>query len=130
MNCTLSALLIFFSLCLSSLLYSNLPCSCSVTQLCWILFYPMVLSPPGSSVHEFFQARILEWIAIPSLQGIFQIQGWKLHLLCLWHWLADSLPLRHVGSPSPAPACSLARQLDCMICLLLYHYLGSSSSFN
>ena len=27
---------------------------------------PMDCSPPGSSVHEIFQARILEWVAIPS----------------------------------------------------------------
>ena len=25
---------------------------------------PMDYSPPGSSVHEIFQARILEWVAI------------------------------------------------------------------
>ena len=29
------------------------------------LYDPMDCSPPGSSVHETFQARILEWIAIP-----------------------------------------------------------------
>ena len=28
---------------------------------------PMDCSLPGSSVHEILQARILEWIAIPSL---------------------------------------------------------------
>ena len=28
------------------------------------LFYPMDRSPPGSSVHGLFQARILEWVAI------------------------------------------------------------------
>ena len=27
---------------------------------------PMVCSPPGSSVHEILQARILEWVAMPS----------------------------------------------------------------
>ena len=26
---------------------------------------PMDCSPPGSSVHENFQARILEWVAVP-----------------------------------------------------------------
>ena len=30
---------------------------------------PMVCSPPGSSVHGIFQARILEWIAISSSRG-------------------------------------------------------------
>ena len=34
------------------------------------------------------------------LQGIFPTQESKLHLLCLFHWQADSLPLCHLGSPS------------------------------
>ena len=33
------------------------------------------------------------------LQGIFLIQGLNPILLCLLHWLADSLPLSHLGSP-------------------------------
>ena len=35
-----------------------------VTQSCLTLFDPMDYSPPGSSVHEIFLARILEWVAI------------------------------------------------------------------
>ena len=35
-----------------------------VTQLCLTLCDPMDCSPPGSSVHGIFQARILEWVAI------------------------------------------------------------------
>ena len=38
---------------------------CSVTQLCSTL-QPMDCSPPGSSVHGIFQARILEWVANSS----------------------------------------------------------------
>ena len=33
-------------------------------QLCPTLSGPMDCSPPGSSVHGIFQARILEWVAI------------------------------------------------------------------
>ena len=40
-------------------------CMCSVAQLCSTLCDPMDCSPPGSSVHGIFQARILEWRAIP-----------------------------------------------------------------
>ena len=29
----------------------------------------MDCSPPGSSVHEILQARILEWVAMPSSRG-------------------------------------------------------------
>ena len=33
---------------------------------------PMGCSPPGSSVHGILQARILEWVSIPSSRGCFQ----------------------------------------------------------
>ena len=35
-----------------------------VTQSCPTLCDPIYCSPPGSSVHGIFQARILEWVAI------------------------------------------------------------------
>ena len=35
-----------------------------VTQSCLTLRDPMDSSPPGSSVHRIFQARVLEWGAI------------------------------------------------------------------
>ena len=35
-----------------------------VTQLCPTLSNPMDCSPPGSSAHGIFQARVLEWVAI------------------------------------------------------------------
>ena len=39
---------------------------CLVTQLCSTLCKPMDCSLPGSSVHGILQARILEWVAMPS----------------------------------------------------------------
>ena len=33
-------------------------------QSCPTLHDPMDCSPPGSSVHGIFQARVLEWVAI------------------------------------------------------------------
>ena len=41
------------------------PPSCAHAQSC----NPMDCSPPGSSVHGLFQARILEWVAI-SFSGV------------------------------------------------------------
>ena len=38
-----------------------------VGQSCLILSDPMDFSPPGSSVHGIFQARVLEWGAIAYL---------------------------------------------------------------
>ena len=37
-----------------------------VAQLCLPLCSAMDYNPPGSSVHAILQARILEWIAIPT----------------------------------------------------------------
>ena len=39
-------------------------CGSSVTQLCLTLCNLMDYSPPGSSAHGIFQARVLEWVAI------------------------------------------------------------------
>ena len=38
-------------------------------QSCPTLCDPMDCSPPGSSVHEIFQSRILEWVAISFSRG-------------------------------------------------------------
>ena len=37
-----------------------------VSQSCLTLCGPTDCSPPGSSVHGILQARILEWVAMPS----------------------------------------------------------------
>ena len=42
---------------------------------------PMDCSLPGPSVHGILQARILEWVAIPFLHGIFLTKGLNLGLL-------------------------------------------------
>ena len=41
----------------------------SSLQSCLMLCDPMDCSPPGSSVHGILQARILEWVAMPSSRG-------------------------------------------------------------
>ena len=63
---------------------------CSDSQSCLTLGDPMDCSLPGSSVHEIFQARILEWVAISFSRGSSQLrdQTWVSHtagrLLTLW----------------------------------------------
>ena len=37
-----------------------------VAQSCPTLSDPMDCSPPGSSTHGIFQARVLEWVSLPS----------------------------------------------------------------
>ena len=46
---------------------------CLVAQSCPTLCSPMDCSPPGSSVHGVLQARILEWVALPSSRGSSRI---------------------------------------------------------
>ena len=46
-------------------------------QSCPTLCDPMDCSLPGSSLHGVLQARRLEWVAVPFLQGIFPPQGWN-----------------------------------------------------
>ena len=59
-----------------------------VAQSCPTLCEPMDHSPPGSSVHEIFQARILEWLPFPS-PGDLPNPGIEPGSLALQ---ADSLP--------------------------------------
>ena len=66
-------------------------------QTCPTLCDPIDGSPPGSSVPGILQTRILEWVAMPSSQGIFLTQGSNLSLPHLLHWQAGSLPLNHLG---------------------------------
>ena len=68
-------------------------------QWCSTLCGPMDWSPPGSSVHGILQARILEWVAMPSSRWSSQHRDWThvcLHLLhCKW----ILYHLSHLGSP-------------------------------
>ena len=65
-------------------------------QSCWTLCDPMDCSPPGSSVHEILQARILEGVAFPFSRESSQPmdQPWGL-LLC--RQILDLLS--HQGGP-------------------------------
>ena len=54
----------------------------SVVQSCPTLCDPMDCSPPGSSVHGIFQARILEWVAISSCSESFQPKD-RTHISCV-----------------------------------------------
>ena len=72
----------------------SLSCAQSL-QSCPTLCNSMDCSPPGSSVHEILQARILEGVAIPSSRGSPN-PGIEPGSPALQ---ADSFPLSHCGSP-------------------------------
>ena len=71
-------------------------------QLCLTLCNPMDCSPPGSSVPGILQARILEWVAIPSSRGSSQHRDRTLvsYTSCKEHWEAGSLSLTPSRKPS------------------------------
>ena len=45
-------------------------------QLCPTFCDPIHCRPPGSSVHGILQARVLEWVAMPSSKESFQPRNW------------------------------------------------------
>ena len=49
---------------------------------CVWLCNPGDCSPPGSSVHRIFQARILEWVAISSSRELSWSKNW-IHVSCV-----------------------------------------------
>ena len=59
-------------------------CVLSLFQSCLTLCKPTDCSPPGPSVQGILQARILEWVAMPSSRGIFLT--WELNLGVLHCW--------------------------------------------
>ena len=66
-------------------------------QSCLTFCDPMDWSPPGSSVHGILQARILEWVAMPSSRDLPD-PGIKPTSLSLLHWQVGSLTLVPSGN--------------------------------
>ena len=71
------------------------PCAiqhvCVFAHLCLTLCNPMDYSPSGSSVHEIFQARMLEWGAISCSRGCSQPKDWTCVscVSCSSRWILD-----------------------------------------
>ena len=55
-----------------------------VAQSCLTLCDPMDCSPPGSSVHGIFQARVLEWVAIAFCDILFSFPIFMIFLVLLF----------------------------------------------
>ena len=67
---------------------------------CVPLWEPMDCNPPDSSVHGILQARILEWIAVPSSRVPSQNRdGTHTPYICLY-WQVGSLPLAPPAKPN------------------------------
>ena len=87
-----------------------------VAQVCPTLSDPVDCSLPGSSVHGIFQARVLEWVPLPSPSKIlgnsfplkferycssqFAIHGFFLHRLHIPTWTKVQFLAAHVPQAS------------------------------
>ena len=81
--------------------------ACSVAQLYLPLWDPMDCSPPGSSIHEILQARILDWVAIFYSRGSSWPSDWTwvYCVSCIGRWILCC---------SVAPSCLTLRDpMDC-----------------
>ena len=67
----------------------NVKSESEVAQSCRTLSDPMDCSPPGSSVHGIFQARVLEWVALLTLNSR---EGTQLHP-STEYWIKDLLSM-------------------------------------
>ena len=67
--------------------------------MCPILCDPRDCSLTGFSIHGILQARILEWVVVPSSRGSSDPRNKPRDLVHLLHWQVDSLPLSRLGSP-------------------------------
>ena len=63
----------------------------------WLFCNPMDCSLPGSSVHGILQARMLEWVAMPSSRG--SSRSWEPASPASPALQTDSLPLSHWRRP-------------------------------
>ena len=74
-------------------------CVCAKSLQSYLtLCNPMNCSLPGSSVHGILQAKILEWVAVPSSKGSSWPRNWT-RSSCGSCIAGGFLPLSHPGSP-------------------------------
>ena len=68
-------------------------------QSCLSLCNPLDCSPPGSDVHGILQARILEWVTMPSSKGSSKPRDWTqgCYVSCIGWWVLYHQ--HHLGSP-------------------------------
>ena len=75
------------------------PTVCMLSHFRHVGLYAPLWTPPGSSVRWDSPGKNKGMGCHALLQGIFLTPGSNLHLLCLWHWQAGSLPLAPTGKP-------------------------------
>ena len=103
-------------MCMCVCVYTCLYVHAKSFHSCPTLCNPMDCSLPGSSIHGVLEARILEWVAMPSLlQGLIPTQGSNLH------WKQGSLPLVSPGKAHTHTVCMCVYTCACMLnCVRLF----------
>ena len=76
---------------------SNILHACMLSHFSRVQLFVMLWTCQASL--KTLQARILEWMAMPSSRGIFPTQGSNPSLLRLLQWQVGSLPLAPPGKP-------------------------------
>ena len=96
-------------------------CAPSAAQLCLTLCDPMDSSPAGSSVPGILQARILEWVAMPSSRGPSWPRDWNwvFYVSCIgrqiiYHWC-------HLDGRSQMQ-CQIPSQDYLLVCITLLRW--------
>ena len=75
--------------------------------LCLTLWDPMDCSPLGSSVHVILQARLLEWIAMPSSRVSSQPRDWP--------WVSRGSCIAGRFFTTESPGCKGSKQKRCAV---------------
>ena len=75
---------------------------------CPTLCNPMSCSPPGSLAHGISQARILEWVAMPSSRESSRPRDLMSYVSCIWQGgsLLRAPPRKHIIPYTPSNFCS------------------------
>ena len=95
----------------------GLCCVCAQSlQLCLTVRDPMDCSPPGSSVRGILQARVLEWVAMPSSRGSSPPGGGTRvsYISCTGKWVL------YCWTPGKAPICLWWSQ-NCLFIFCIFY---------
>ena len=106
-------------------------CMLSRFSRVWLFVTLWTVARQASLSMGFFQARTLEWVAMPSSRGSSRLRDWTqksyvswICLLCFLHLQAGSLPLASPGKPSlHYSLVQLGFTLSAYTCLFSVHLL-------
>ena len=94
--------------------------ACSVASVLSNSLRPRGLYPPGSSVHGILQARVLEWVAMPSSRGSSQLRDWTLvsYVSCIGRRFFTTC------ATWDAPVVSLRSHKICVVFLIIIFFFS------